>query len=83
MWLRDSLPGDLPGSCIMTWGYDASIPGSKDTQTISDIATKFREDLFQLSEGIKSKPFVFIAHSLGGLVLKRVSRPEIFLQIET
>ncbi|KAI9683287.1 MAG: hypothetical protein M1822_006152 [Bathelium mastoideum] len=70
MWLRDELPKDLPGCRVMIWGYESKISGSNDSQNLSDIASKLRFDLLQLEEAVRSKRFIFIAHSLGGLVLK-------------
>ena len=72
MRLRDDLPKDLPGSHIMIWGYESTIPKSKDTKSIQDISRQLRHDLSQISKSIRSRPFIFVAHSLGGLVLKKV-----------
>lgn len=74
MWLRDDLPKDLPGSNVMIWGYESTISNSKDTKSIQDISRQLRHDLFQISESVRSQPFIFVAHSLGGLVLKKVCR---------
>ncbi|RDW57492.1 hypothetical protein BP6252_13752 [Coleophoma cylindrospora] len=73
MWLRDSLPKDFPHARIMTYGYDSHIHGSNSFQDFETLASSLRVSV----EGIKPptnslhvKPIIFIAHSLGGLVLK-------------
>lgn len=75
MWLRDSLPRDLPGAQVMIWGYNTTISGSESFQNIHDIAMRFKADLWCLSEDLMKKPFIILAHSLGGLILKLVSSP--------
>ena len=72
MWLRDELPTDLPGAHIMTWGYDATVSKSDDTKSIQDISRQLQHDLFQISGSFRLRPLIFVGHSLGGLVLKKV-----------
>jgi len=76
MWVRDVLPKSLPGVRAIIYGYDSGLVGSKSFQTVSDIAQTL---IFQLKSGgwnlpsshtSASKPIIFLAHSLGGLVLK-------------
>ena len=42
MWLRDSLPYDLPGVRILTYGYDSHLADSQSFQGVEDLATEFR-----------------------------------------
>lgn len=79
MWLRDSLPRDTQadGIEVLTYGYDSQLPHSQSFQNIEDIASTFRKALSvvrRTEDNIVPKPLVFIAHSLGGIVLKEVSR---------
>lgn len=71
MWIRDELPRSVPGTRTIVYGYKSELIGSESFQTISDIALSF---IHQLKTGgwnlISSKQIVFLAHSLGGLVLK-------------
>ena len=71
MWIRDSIPRSVPGVRSIIYGYDSKLTESSSFQSISDIA---RTLILQLKSGgwnsPSSKPVVFLAHSLGGLVLK-------------
>lgn len=42
MWLRDSLPQDLPHTRILLYGYDSEMIQSQAVQTIRDLANTFR-----------------------------------------
>lgn len=70
MWIRDAAPTSLPGIRTMIYGYDSKLTGSNSFQSIGDIAIKL---ILHLKSGgwnrPSSKPIVFLAHSLGGLVL--------------
>ena len=79
MWLRDSLKHDFPHARVMTYGYNSRIYRSNSFQTFESLASSFRVSV----EGIKPppnslqvKPIIFVAHSLGGLVLKEVRRAQ-------
>ena len=43
MWLRDSLPADLPGVQVLLYGYDTRLLESHSFQGIEDIARRLRE----------------------------------------
>ncbi len=79
MWLRDALPHDLrdsdqPCARVMIYGYESGLWHSKSTQNLADVATAFREALLSLvSSAGPPKPIIFVAHSLGGLIVKEVS----------
>ncbi|KFX90596.1 hypothetical protein V490_06374 [Pseudogymnoascus sp. VKM F-3557] len=76
MWLCDSLPRDLPGAQIMIYGYDTQLHGSKSFQDLESLASSLRASITAQrtlgSTNAKSMavPLVFIAHSLGGLIVK-------------
>ncbi|KAI1207027.1 uncharacterized protein F4807DRAFT_436711 [Annulohypoxylon truncatum] len=72
MWIRDALPLDLPQLRPIIYGYETTLPKSKSFQNITDLASQLINQL--ASNGwtaLSAKPLVFLAHSLGGLVLKR------------
>ena len=48
MWLRDSLPKDLPGLRILLYGYDSGLDGSYSNQNVSIIADTLATHINQL-----------------------------------
>ena len=72
MWLRDALPDRLQGARVLIYGYDSRLAESRSYQNLEDVASKFRQSLSVVLAGrISSRPLFFVAHSLGGLVLKQ------------
>lgn len=79
MWLRDSLPEDLlwaeteeeaqPMARVLIYGYPSSLVESTSFQGVEAIASSFRLALEDIG---LNKPVIFIAHSLGGIVVKQV-----------
>ena len=74
-WPRDLLPKVFPQARIITWGYGVQIEkmfASASQATIFHHAQTLLSDLAMLrgSEPDRKKPLVFIAHSLGGIVVK-------------
>ncbi|KAK4044690.1 kinesin light chain [Parachaetomium inaequale] len=73
-WLRDLLPEDLPQARILCWGYDANTHASDRVswQYLYDHARTLVSDLCRKRKLTNSidRPIIFVAHSLGGLVLK-------------
>jgi hypothetical protein len=78
MWLRDTLPSDLidkhgrPMVRVMTYGYESKVTSSTNTQTLDDLASAFYNRLLAFEDQSGMKPIIFIAHSLGGLIVKQV-----------
>jgi len=72
MWLRDALPKACPGVHPIIYGYDTHLVGSQSFKSIEDIAIAFTSQLKAIGCSLPSaKPTVFLAHSLGGVVLKQ------------
>jgi hypothetical protein len=73
-WLRDLLPEDLPQARILCWGYDANTHAADrvSSQYLYNHARTLVSDLCRKRKLTNSidRPIIFIAHSLGGLVLK-------------
>ncbi|CAG7850986.1 SubName: Full=Uncharacterized protein {ECO:0000313/EMBL:CCA68224.1} [Serendipita indica DSM 11827] len=73
LWLRDLLSVDIPNARILVYGYDADTRSREcvSTQTIYQHADKFLKSLSRQRSGNPRRPIIFIAHSLGGIVLKQ------------
>ena len=74
-WPRDLLPKAFPQARIVTWGYDVQIEGFLTATSQASIyhhAENLLSDLVMLrkSDVAKLVPLIFIAHSLGGIVVK-------------
>lgn len=75
MWIRDALPDLVPNVRFVLYGYETTLAGSKSFQSVSDIALSFIHTLQQggwASAG--HRKLLFLAHSLGGIVLKEAFR---------
>lgn len=79
MWLRDALPQHItrendhkPIARVMVYGYESSLPQSESFQNLEDLGTALHTDLRSLAVAGAFRPIVFIAHSLGGLIVKQV-----------
>jgi triacylglycerol esterase/lipase EstA (alpha/beta hydrolase family) len=73
-WLRDSLPEEVPGARIFSYGYPANVFLSLEKGRIHDHAITLLEDLRDMRKIPEDarRPIVFICHSMGGLVVKKV-----------
>ena len=77
-WLRDFLPQQLQDTGIvariLSFGYDSRTAFAKAIVDIKDVA----DMLLDRIEGIRdsdqeqSRPLIFVAHSLGGIIVKKV-----------
>lgn len=72
MWVRDALPSRLDTARVMLYGHDSRVANSNSVQGISTIAEAFRGALRVSMGGNKTRPVIFIGHSLGGLIIKQV-----------
>ncbi|CAH0022758.1 unnamed protein product [Clonostachys rhizophaga] len=69
MWIRDSLPGLLDDIRFILYGYNTKLLDSKSIQAVPDLARSF---IAALQAGNwMSKPLIFLAHSLGGVLMKQ------------
>ncbi|KAF8495836.1 hypothetical protein BU17DRAFT_59476, partial [Hysterangium stoloniferum] len=75
-WLCDFLPQGVPSARILMYGYDAYIQSAagSSTQTLDGHAESFLARLasFRRISDTTKRPIIFIAHSLGGIILQHV-----------
>ncbi|SLM38087.1 P-loop containing nucleoside triphosphate hydrolase [Lasallia pustulata] len=73
-WLCDLLPSDIPNARILSWGYDANTHSTSQIsgQYLYNHATTLVSDLCLKRKLTKTRtrPIIFVAHSLGGIVVK-------------
>ncbi|KAK8139498.1 hypothetical protein PG984_002878 [Apiospora sp. TS-2023a] len=78
-WPSQYLPHDVEDIRILLFGYDARvISKSPISKTVYNHAEALVGDLVRLRRESKTekRPIIFIAHSLGGIVLKSVRYPQ-------
>ncbi|KAI5459563.1 hypothetical protein BGZ63DRAFT_254666 [Mariannaea sp. PMI_226] len=72
-WLEDFLPESLPNCRIMTFGYDSGLAFSRSIAGVENFSIDLLNRLRAVRSGpeARSRPIIFIAHSLGGIVIKK------------
>ena len=75
-WPKDLLPTDCPDARILVYGYDTKISKYlKGATNQNSILSHSKDLLFSLGrERDSERPLIFIAHSLGGIIVKEVSQ---------
>jgi len=72
LWLRDFLPEKLPNARILLFGYNANVAFETSTAGVREQAMNLLNRIASKREDAEDRPIVFVAHSLGGIVVKRV-----------
>ena len=74
-WPEQLLPTDIPNAKIFTYGYNTNVVGGlfrgPDMNNVSQHANDLLINL--KSELRNKKPIIFVAHSMGGILVKDVS----------
>lgn len=75
-WPEDLLAKDFPTARILTYGYDSAVShffnGPSSQNGLSDHGRNFLSALAIARRKCRGRKIIFVAHSLGGLVLKEV-----------
>jgi hypothetical protein len=71
-WVKDFLPQQMPYARIMSFGYNSTVLFSKTAADIGTYAEQLLEDLISYRGLLMRRPIIFICHSLGGIVVKKV-----------
>ena len=79
-WPADLLPQICPCARILVFGYDSKITNYGASSTNKNSIYSHAKDLLfalsratELTGGAPGRPIIFVAHSLGGIVVKEVS----------
>jgi hypothetical protein len=77
-WPRDLVPAILPRARVLTFGYDTNVRHPLKAQASKSTVYDIAKDLLVTLEAERRpeplRPLVFIAHSLGGIVVKEALR---------
>ena len=70
-WPQDLLAKEIKNARIMTYGYDTDVIGGLFKGASKNNVTQHGRDLmFELEREVHGEPIVFVAHSLGGILVK-------------
>lgn len=85
IWLRDRVPQLLAEKKIqarvLSYGYNADVIFTNTINTIDIVAGDLLSQVYSVrtTDEQKKAPIIFVAHSLGGLVVKAVSCVQCYL----
>jgi hypothetical protein len=71
LWLKDFLPKSLPHARVLLFGYNANIAFETAAAGVREQAVNLLNHIASERTDVKDRPIIFIAHSLGGIVVKR------------
>ncbi|MCJ1270174.1 hypothetical protein MMC22_010070 [Lobaria immixta] len=71
LWLRDFLPPQLPAARVLLFGYNANVAFETSIAGVREQAMNLLNRIASKRDDDENRPIVFVAHSLGGIVVKR------------
>jgi hypothetical protein len=71
LWLRDDLPQYFPESRIFLCGYNSTLAYGKNRDIFAGKANELLEAIRLERRGVRSRPILFLGHSIGGLLIKQ------------
>jgi triacylglycerol esterase/lipase EstA (alpha/beta hydrolase family) len=71
LWLRDFLPSKLPHARVLLFGYNSNIAFETSIAGVREQAANLLNRLSHKRGNAESRPIIFVAHSLGGIIIKR------------
>ena len=79
LWLKDFFPNVLPYARIFLFKYNADSRKIITLATMNDHATLLLEASMSKRANAQNRPLVYLAHSTGGLVVKKVGRDALIM----
>ena len=71
LWLKDFLPDQLPSARVLLFGYNSNVAFETSIAGVREQAMSLLNRIASKREEAEERPIVFVAHSLGGIVVKR------------
>lgn len=71
LWLKDFLPAQLPNARILLFGYNSNVAFETSISGVRENAVNLLNRLVNKRANTEERPIIFVAHSLGGIVVKR------------
>lgn len=84
LWLRDFLPEEHPTARVLLFGYNANVAFNTSTAGVNEQANQLLNRLWLRRDGDEcTRPIIFIAHSLGGIIVKQVRSLDVDVDVES
>ncbi|QKX60478.1 uncharacterized protein TRUGW13939_07623 [Talaromyces rugulosus] len=70
LWLKDFLPFKLPNARVLLFGYNSNVAFETSIAGVREQAVNLLNRLASKREDAEERPIIFVAHSLGGIIVK-------------